>query len=47
MKLEQFDSRYFFEKDFFGNDDFQIMFVYQPRFNTWELKESKGTDYVN
>ena len=31
---------------FFGDDSFQFMFVYQPTFNTLELKKDKDTNYV-
>ena len=46
LKLEEFDSRYFHGNDFFGDDGFQNMFAYQPTFNTLELKQDKGTNYV-
>ena len=32
--------------NFFGDDDFQNMFVYQPTFNTLKLKKDKNTEYV-
>ena len=39
MKLKA----YFHSKNFFGSNN---KFVYQPTFNTLELKKEKGTDYV-
>ena len=41
-----FNSRYCHGKCFFGDDDSQNMFVYQPNFNMWELKLKKSTEYV-
>ena len=38
-KLGTHDSSYFVDKNDFGNDDFQNMFVYQPGFITFELKK--------
>ena len=46
LKLKAFDSSCFHGKNCFCNDDFQKMFVYQPKFNTLELKKDKGTHYV-
>ena len=37
-KLQAFDSSHFHGKNFFGNDGFQDMFVYQPILNTLKLK---------
>ena len=31
---------------FVTNGGFQIMFVYQPKFNVLELKIDKGTEYI-
>ena len=45
MKL-QTDLSYFVAKNFFGDDGFQNMFVYQPTLDTLKLKNDKGTDYV-
>ena len=36
---------FFFGKHFVGNDGFQIMFVYQPKPKTLELKKER-TEYV-
>ena len=44
--FKTYDLSYFLGKVFFGNDSFQNMFVHQPTFNTLELKEDKGTEYV-
>ena len=47
MKLQAFNSSYFYGKNCFGDDDSQIMMlVYYSTLNTLELKEDKGTDYV-
>ena len=46
MKLEAFDLSYFHGKFLFGDDGFQNVLIYQPTFNTLELKKGKGTDYV-
>ena len=46
MKLQAFDSSYFCGKTFFGDDGFQNVLVYQPRFNTLEIKKDKKTEYV-
>ena len=46
VKLEAFDSSYFHGRTFFGNDISQNMFVYQPKFDTLEIKKDKGTAYV-
>ena len=40
-KLQTFDLSYIFGKNFFGYDDFQNMFVYQPAFSTLNVKENK------
>ena len=40
MKLRAFDSSYFCGKTFSGDDGFQNVFVYQPRFNTLEIKKN-------
>ena len=45
-KLQTFDLSYFLEKNFFGNDGFQNMFGYQPRFNMLDLKEDKNIRYI-
>ena len=45
-KLQTFDLSYFLGKNSFDDDGFQNMFVYQPKLNTLELKEYKGTEYV-
>ena len=45
MKLEAFDSSYFYDKIFFGNDGFQNMFGCQLTFNMSELKIGKR-EYV-
>ena len=37
-----FDLSDFLGRNFFGDDGFESMFVYQPAFNTLEL----GTEYV-
>ena len=44
--LEAFDSSCFHGKNLFGDDGFQNIFVYQPTFNTLELKKDKGTEFV-
>ena len=41
-----FGFSYFLGKDFFGDDGFQNMFVYQPIFNILKLKEDKDAEYV-
>ena len=46
MKLQVFYSSYFHGKNYFGDDGFQNMFVYQVTFNTLELIKDKSTDYV-
>ena len=47
VKIEAFDSSYLHGKNFFGNDGFQNMFVYQLTFiNTLNLRKGKGTDNV-
>ena len=38
VKLKIFDSSYFCNKIFFGDDDLQNMFVYQSTFNMLDLK---------
>ena len=45
-KLGTHDSSYFLDKNDFGNDGFQNMFVYEPGLITFELKKDKSTDYV-
>ena len=47
VKLQAFDSSYFYGKNVFGDDGFQSMFVYQPTFNTLESKKEKGIGYGN
>ena len=37
MNLQAFDSTYFHDKNFFGDDCFQNKFLYQPKYNTLEL----------
>ena len=39
VKLHTHDLNYFLAKHFFGDDDFQNMFVYQRTLSTLELKE--------
>ena len=39
MKLEAFDWSYFHGKFLFGDDGFQNVLIYQPTFNTLELKK--------
>ena len=46
MKFQELDTSYFHGKNFFGDDGFQNIFVYQPTFNTLELKKGKGTEFV-
>ena len=46
VKLETRDLSYFLGKNFFCDDGFQNIFVYQPTADTLELKKDKGTDYV-
>ena len=43
-KLETYDLSYFFDKNIFGDDDSQNMFVYQPTFSTLQLY--KDTDHI-
>ena len=46
-KLQTFDLSYFLDKTFFfGDDAFKNMFICQPTFNTLELKDDKGTEYI-
>ena len=45
-KLQTLDLNYFLGRYFFDDDGFQNMFVYQPIFNTFDLKKDKGTEYV-
>ena len=42
-KLKTCDLNYLLGKNFFGDDGSQI-FIYQPTFNTLELKSDKSTD---
>ena len=42
VKLQTHDSSYFLDKNFFGDDGFQNMFVYQPALNTLELKKARA-----
>ena len=37
MKLQTNDLSYFHGRDFFGDNGFQNMFVYEPTFNMSEL----------
>ena len=46
MKIKTYDLHYLIGKNIFGDDGSQNMFVYQPTFNTLELKPDKGTDYI-
>ena len=45
-KLQTLNLNYFLGRYFFDDDGFQNMFVYQPIFNTFDLKKDKGTEYV-
>ena len=40
------DLSFFLGKNFFGDDSFKNMFVYQPTLSTLVLKEDKGSDYM-
>ena len=44
--LQTHDLSCFLGEIFFGDEDSQIIFVYQPTRDTLELKKGKGTDYV-
>ena len=46
MKLQKNDLSYFLGKNVFGVDNFQSMFVYQPTFDTLQIKKDKGIVYV-
>ena len=46
VKLELHDLSCFRGKNFFGDDDSQNMFVYQPTFIILSLKVSKRSEYV-
>ena len=45
-KLKISDLSYFLGKNFFGDDAFQNIFVYQPTFSKLGLKEGKRTEYI-
>ena len=45
-KLQTFDLNFFLDKIFFGLDGFQNMFVYQPKFNTIDVKQANN-EYVS
>ena len=46
VKLETHGVSYFLGKKFLGDNGPQNMFIYQPTYNTLELKKDMGTDYV-
>ena len=45
-KLQRFHSGYFRGHNFFGNNGFQNIFVYQPTLNALGLKKDKDTEYI-
>ena len=45
MKLEALDLSYFLGINYFSDDDFQNMFVYQPTFTMLELKKHYERHY--
>ena len=45
VKLQRFGSDFFIDNNFFGNDGFQNMFVYQPTFYLLGYKQV-GSGYV-
>ena len=45
MKLEALDLSYFLGINYFNDDDFQNMFVYQPTFTMLELKKHYERHY--
>ena len=44
VKMKTHDLSYLIDKRFFGDDDFQNIFVYQPTLDTLELKIDRSTD---
>ena len=44
VKLKTYDLTYFLGKNIFSDQGSQNMFVYQPTYNTLELREDKGID---
>ena len=42
--MKTHDLSYLIDKRFFGDDDFQNIFVYQPTLDTLELKIDRSTD---
>ena len=44
VKLKTYDLTYFLGKNIFSDQGPQNMFVYQPTYNTLELREDKGID---
>ena len=42
IKLQKYDLSYFLGRNSFGDDGFQNTFVYQPKFNTFELKKTRA-----
>ena len=44
VKLKTYDLTYFLGKNIFSDQGSQNMFVYQPTYNTLELRQDKGID---
>ena len=44
VKLKTYDLTYFLGKNIFSDQGSPNMFVYQPTYNTLELREDKGID---
>ena len=42
IKLQTYDLSYFLGRNSFGDNSFQNTFVYQPKFNTLELKKTRA-----
>lgn len=38
-QLKKFDLDYFLDRSFVGDDSFQNIFVFQPKFNTIDFKQ--------
>ena len=45
-KLVHLQTYYFLGGNFFGDDGFHNMSIYQPRVNILQLKEDNGTEFI-